>query len=94
MTTGFHCLALPIAVLIAFLVGGAQPAAARAELSAVILGVRLAGNLATVGLSVGGLLAGILLVFLGDRLLRQVRHAQRRRAAAAATAVVQGTFLQ
>ena len=74
MTTGFHSLALPIAALISFLVGGAQlPAgSARAELSAVILGVRLAGNVATVGLSVGGLLAGIFLVFLGDRLLRQV----------------------
>jgi hypothetical protein len=76
MTTGFHSLALPIAALIAFLVGGAQlPAgSARAELSAVILGVRLAGNVATVGLSVGGLLAGVLLVCLGDRLLRQVRQ--------------------
>ena len=58
---------------------------ARAELSAVILGVRLAGTVATVGLSVGGLLAGVLLVFLGDRLLRQVRQTQRGRADAAAT---------
>jgi hypothetical protein len=76
MTTGFNSLALPIAALIAFLVGGAQlPAgSARAELSAVILGVRLAGNVATVGLSVGGLLAGVFLVFLGDRLLRQARQ--------------------
>jgi hypothetical protein len=76
MTTGFHSLALPIAALIAFLVGGAElPAgSARAELSAVILGVRLAGNVATLGLSAGGLLAGIFLVFLGDRLLRQVRQ--------------------
>ena len=58
MTTGFNCLGLPIAVLIAF-VGSA--------------GAQLpAGNVVTVGLSVGGLLAGILLVFLGDRLLRQV----------------------
>jgi hypothetical protein len=36
--------------------------------------VRLAGNVATLGLSAGGLLAGIFLVFLGDRLLRQVRQ--------------------
>ena len=85
MTTGFNCLGLPIAALISFLVGGAQVPAgsARAELSAVILGVRLAGSIATVGLSVGGLLAGILLVFLGDRLLRQVRHARRGRSDAA-----------
>ena len=94
MTTGFNCLALPIAALISFLVGGAQlPAgSARAELSAVILGVRLAGNVATVGLSVGGLLAGVFLVFLGDRLLRQVRHARRGRADAATT--LQDPFLQ
>jgi hypothetical protein len=51
----------------------------------VILGVRLAGNVATVGLSVGGLLAGIFLVFLGDRLLREERQARRGRADAAAT---------
>ena len=87
MTTGFNSLALPIAALISFMVGGAQlPAgSARAELSAVILGVRRAGTVATVGLSVGGLLAGVLLVFLGDRLLRQVRQTQRGRADAAAT---------
>ena len=86
MMTGFHSLALPIAALIAFLLGGAQlPAGSvRAELSAVILGVRLAGTVATVGLSVGGLLAGVLLVFLGDRLLRQLRQARRGRADAAA----------
>jgi hypothetical protein len=76
MMTGFNSLALPIAALVSFLVGGAQlPAGStRAELSAVILGVSLAGNIATVGLSVGGLLAGLLLVFLGDRLLRQARR--------------------
>lgn len=87
MTAGFTSLALPIAALISFLLAGAQlpDGSARPELSAVILGVRLAGNVATVGLSVGGLLAGVLLVFLGDRLLRQVRHARRGRAAAAAS---------
>ena len=51
----------------------------------MILGVRLAGTVATVGLSVGGLLAGVLPVFLGDRLLRQVWQTQRGRADAAAT---------
>jgi len=86
MTTGFNSLALPLAALTSFLVGGAQlPAgSARTELSAVILGVSLAGNVATVGLSVGGLRAGVLLVFLGDRLLRQARQARRGRADAAA----------
>jgi hypothetical protein len=96
MTTGFNSLALPIAALISFMVGGAQlpTGSARAELSAVILGVRLAGNVATVGLSVAGLLVGVLLVFLGDRLLRHVRQAQRGRADAAATTVIQGPFLR
>jgi hypothetical protein len=72
MATGFNSLALPIAALISFLVGGAQlsPGSARPALSAVILGVRLAGNVATAGLSVGGLLTGVFLVFLGDRLLQ------------------------
>jgi hypothetical protein len=95
MTTGFNSLALPIAALISFLVGGAQVPAgsAGAELSAVILGVRLAGSVATVGLSVGGLLAGVFLVFLGDRLLQQARQARRGRADAAATTVIQGPSL-
>ena len=94
MTIGFNSLALPIAALISFLVGGAQlsPGGARPELSAVILGARLAGDVATAGLSVGGLLAGVFLVFLGDRLLRQVRQARRGGADAAATTLIRGPF--
>jgi hypothetical protein len=87
MTAGFNSLALPIAALIAFLVGGAQLPAGSAELSVVILGVRLAGTVVTVGLSVGGLLAGVLLVFLGDRLLRQGRRPRCGRAEAAVARV-------
>jgi hypothetical protein len=92
MATGFNSLALPIAALISFLLGGAQlsPGSARPELSAVILGVRLAGNVTTAGLSVGGLLTGVFLVFLGDRLLRQVRQAQRGRADS--TRFIRGPF--
>jgi hypothetical protein len=74
MTAGFHSLALPIAALVSFLVGGAQLGAGGStgpELRAMILGVKLAGSIETVGLSVAGLLVGVLLVFLGDRLLRQ-----------------------
>ena len=67
MTIGFHSLVLPIGALMAFLVGGAQ---ARPALAAVILGVRMAGDPSTVGLSLGGLLLGVLLVFIGDRGLR------------------------
>jgi hypothetical protein len=55
---GFHCLALPIAALISFLLAGAAwlPGAS--------------AELRTVGLGVAGLLVGALLVFLGDRVLR------------------------
>jgi hypothetical protein len=73
MTIGFHSLVLPIGALIAFLVGGAQwwPAtSAQPTLTAVILSIRLAGGPSTVGLSVGGLLLGVFLVFIGDRVLR------------------------
>jgi hypothetical protein len=59
VTTGFTSLALPIAALISFLVTGAQVSpgsSSRSELSAVILGVRLAGDVTTASLSVGGLL--------------------------------------
>jgi hypothetical protein len=81
MVIGFHALALPIAALSAFVVRGAQwfPAAnVRPALTAVILGIRLTGDLATVGLSVGGLLFGVFLVFVGDRVLRRRRKRNSR----------------
>jgi hypothetical protein len=84
MAIGLHSLALPIAALISFLVAGAQwvPAAsARPALTAVILGTRLAGDLRTVGLSVGGFLFGLLFVFIGDRVLRRPRPRAVRRGA-------------
>jgi hypothetical protein len=93
VTTGFTSLALPIAALISFLVTGAQVSpgsSSRSELNAVILGVRLAGDVTTASLSVGGLLAGVFLVFLGDRQLRHVRLARRRKAAA--TTPIRGPF--
>ena len=77
MVIGFHALALPIAALFAFVVRGAQwfPAASvRPALTAVILRIRLTGDLPTVGLSVGGLLLGVFLVFVGDRV-----HGRRRK---------------
>ncbi len=95
MTTGFHSLALPIAALISFLVGGAQLGAGgstRPELSAMILAVKLAGSVATVGLSVGGLLVGVVLVFLGDRLLRQAGRTRRERVDGAGTRFTEGRF--
>lgn len=94
MTTGFNCLGLPIAALISFLIAGAQvsPGSARPELSGVILGVGLAGDVVTASLSIGGLLAGVFLVFLGDRRLRRIRLARRVKAAAATT-LIRGPFL-
>jgi F0F1-type ATP synthase assembly protein I len=64
---GFHSLALPIGTLISFVAAGAAwlPGAS-AERRAV-------------GLSVAGLLVGVLLVFLGDRALRIHRMRVRRR---------------
>ena len=66
MVIGFHSLALPIAALISFVVAGAAwlPEAS-AELRAV-------------GLSVAGLLVGVLLVFLGDQALRRRRTRRSR----------------
>jgi hypothetical protein len=63
---GFHSLALPIAALIAFVVARAEwlPGAG-AERRAV-------------GLSVVGLLVGILLIFLGDQALRRRRTRRSR----------------
>ncbi|HUM16771.1 MAG TPA: hypothetical protein VL086_13845 [Candidatus Nitrosotalea sp.] len=83
MAIGFHSLALPIAALISVLVGGAQsfPAASlRPAFRAVALGIGLAGDLRTVGLSVGGLLLGLVLVFIGDRVRRtaRTRHSSPR----------------
>jgi hypothetical protein len=76
MAVGFHSLALPIAALISIFVGGAQwvrAASVRPALSAAILGTRLVVDLRTVGLSIGGLLFGLFLVFVGDRVLRRSR---------------------
>ncbi len=83
MTIGLHSLALPPAALISFLVAGAQwlpTASARPPLTAVILGARFAGDLRTVGLSIGGLLVGLCFVFVGDRVLlrRRLRRSRPR----------------
>ena len=83
MAIGFHSLALPLAALVSFLVAGAQwfpTASARPPLTAVILGARSAGNLRTVGLSLGGLLVGLCFVFVGDRVLlrRRLRRSRPR----------------
>ena len=83
MAIGLHSLALPLAALISFVVAGAQwlpTTSARPPLAAVILGARFAGDLRTIGLSVGGLLVGLCFVFVGDRVLlrRRVRRSRPR----------------
>ena len=66
IVTGFHSLALPMAALISFVVAGAAwlPAASAER--------------RTVGVGAAGLLVGVLLVFLGDRVLRVRRMRVRR----------------
>ena len=81
MVLGLHSLALPLATLVSFLVAGAQwfpSASARPPLTAVILGARFAGDLRTVGLSIGGLLVGLSFVFVGDRVLLRRRRRRSR----------------
>jgi len=83
MAIGLHSLAVPLAVLISFLVArgeGFPSASARPPLGAVILGIRFAGDLRTIGLSIGGLLVGLCFVFVGDRVLlrRRVRRSRPR----------------
>ncbi len=66
MVIGFHSLGLPLAALISFVVAGpAWLPGASAELRAV-------------GLSVAGLLVGVLLVFLGEQALRRRRTRRSR----------------
>ncbi len=77
MVVGLHALALPIAAAVSFVVAGATwPSVdtASLELSADVLGVRLAGASATVHLGVTGFLLGLLLVSVGDRVLRRARR--------------------
>lgn len=83
MAVGLHSLALPVAALTSILVARAHwfPAASANPLqSAVIFGTRFAGDLRTVGLSIGGLLIGLCFVFVGDRVLlrRRLRRSRRR----------------
>jgi hypothetical protein len=83
ITIGLHSLALPLAALLSFLLAGAHwvpTAGVRPPLMAVILGARFAGDLRTVGLSIGGLLFGLCFVFVGDRVLlrRRLRRSRPR----------------
>jgi hypothetical protein len=73
MVVGFHCLALPIAACISLVVGRGQWIPATGVLDTI-----LAADLHPIALSVGGLLVGVGLVFIGDRALRRRRRRRSR----------------
>lgn len=73
---GLHALALPLAAAVAFVVGGARgspPAAGHAELSATVLGVRMAASPMAIRAAVVGFVVGLVLLAMGDRALRRRR---------------------
>src|SRR5882724_9826257 len=82
LTVGLHALALPVAAAIAF--GATEiwppPETADLGLNLHVFGVRLVGTPATVRLAVGGFVAGLLLVSIGDRALRGRAMTTRTRA--------------
>lgn len=81
LTVGLHTLALPVAAAISFGATGIWPPPETADLglSLDVFGVRLVGTPATVRLGVGGFVAGLLLVAIGDRALRRPGMADRMR---------------
>jgi hypothetical protein len=82
LTAGLHALALPVAAAISFGATGIWPPPETADLglSLHVFGMRLVGTPATVRLGVGGFVAGLLLVSIGDRALRGRGLATRTRA--------------
>jgi hypothetical protein len=74
---GLHGLALPFAAAISFVVAGAQWSPSdpgRLELSATILGVRVAASPLAIRMAVGGFVGGLILLSVGDRALRGLRR--------------------
>ena len=73
LTVGLHALAMPAAAAIAFGATGIwpPPETADLELGLDVLGVRLVGTPTTVRLGFGGFVVGLLLVVIGDRVLRR-----------------------
>lgn len=71
LTTGLHCLALPVAAAIAFGATAIWPPPDTADLglSLDVLGVRLVGTPTSIRIGVGGFVLGLVLVAIGDRAL-------------------------
>jgi len=76
MTMGMEAVACWAARVSAMTIGFHSLALPIAALISLLVGSAQAGDLRTVALSVGGLLLGVFLVFVGDRVLR---HRRRRR---------------
>jgi hypothetical protein len=74
---GLHGLALPVAAAISFVVAGAQWSPSdpgNLELSATILGVRVAASPLAIRAAVGGFVLGLVLLSVGDRAMRGPRR--------------------
>lgn len=74
---GLHGLALPVAAAISFVVAGAQWSPSdpgSLELSATILGVRVAASPMAIRAAVGGFVLGLVLLAVGDRAMRGPRR--------------------
>lgn len=77
ITIGLHGLALPVAAAVSFVVAGTQWSPAdpgNLELSATILGVRVAASPMTIRAAVGGFVLGLVLLAVGDRAMREPRR--------------------
>ncbi|MGH7396019.1 MAG: hypothetical protein ACRELW_00615 [Candidatus Rokuibacteriota bacterium] len=76
---GLHGLALPVAAVLSFVVAGMQWSPSNPgnlELSATVLGVRLAATPLAIRVGVGGFVLGLLLLSVGDRALRGLRRSR------------------
>jgi uncharacterized membrane protein len=82
LALGVQGVILPLATLVSFVVAGARlagSAGTAGERTVEVLGVRLVGNLAAVGIGLAGFVVGLVLVIVGDRARRQVAKRRTRR---------------
>jgi hypothetical protein len=79
IAVGLHALALPVAVAVSLVVAGARWSASdpgSLELTAVVMGVRLAATSTAIRVGVAGFVLGLLLLSVGDRALRARRRSR------------------